>query len=54
LFNLIEGTINHQILGLHHVHDTAPNRLMFDLAFLAFGAILVGVGALLVKSKPSR
>ena len=51
LFNLVEGIIDHQILGLHHVHDLAPNRLVFDLAFLLFGAVLVGVGALLVKSE---
>jgi uncharacterized membrane protein len=48
LFNLVEGLVNHQILGLHHVR-AGPHRLAYDLAFLAFGAVLVAVGALLYR-----
>lgn len=50
LFNLIEGVIDHQILGLHHVHEYASNKLPLDLAFLAFGFLLAVVGAVLIRS----
>lgn len=50
VFNVVEGVINHQILGLHHVHEYAANRLAFDLAFLAFGALLVVAGGALVRA----
>ena len=37
-FNLVEGLIDHQWLGLHHVNETAPRTdwLYWDLAFLAW------------------
>jgi uncharacterized membrane protein len=42
IFNLCEGIIDHEILGLHHVKEGA-NELLWDLAFLAFGvALLLG------------
>ncbi len=41
LFNLIEGTIDHQILGIHHVNEYAANRLAWDLGFLVVGGILL-------------
>ena len=36
-FNLVEGTIDHHILTIHHVNETAPPEqwLWWDLAFLA-------------------
>jgi uncharacterized membrane protein len=43
LFNLVEGIIDHQILGVHHVREGA-HRLWWDLAFLALGALLVLAG----------
>jgi uncharacterized membrane protein len=42
-FNLVEGIIDHQILGLHYVRQV-PNYTMYNLTFLAVG----GVGLLLV------
>ena len=42
-FNLVEGVIDHQILGIHHVKP-GPNQLVWDLGFLAIGALLVVVG----------
>jgi uncharacterized membrane protein len=39
LFNLIEGMIDHQLLGLHHVHP-GENELGWDLGFLGFGLLL--------------
>lgn len=47
LFNFVEGVIDHQILGVHHVHPGA-DQLAWDLGFLASGLVLVAVGALLV------
>lgn len=49
-FNVVEGVINHQILGIHHVRDDLGAPLGWDLGFLAFGVALVVVGALLVRS----
>jgi uncharacterized membrane protein len=43
LFNLVEGTIDHQLLGIHHVHPGA-GQLAWDVGFLVFGAVLVTVG----------
>jgi uncharacterized membrane protein len=50
LFNLVEGIIDHQLLGIHHVMEYAINKLPYDLAFLASGIILMLIGWLLVKS----
>jgi uncharacterized membrane protein len=33
VFNLVEGLINHQILGIHHVRDDLGAPLAWDLAF---------------------
>jgi uncharacterized membrane protein len=44
LFNLVEGVIDHLVLGLHHVVENAPNHLPADLAFLASGVVLIVVG----------
>lgn len=47
LFNVVEGVIDHQLLGLHHVYEFTANKLPWDLAFLAFGlGLLLGGGAL--------
>ena len=43
VFNLVEGLIDHQILGVHHVR-TGPGQLGWDIAFLVFGALLVAAG----------
>lgn len=43
LFNLVEGIIDHHILGIHHVHG-GPAQLWWDLGFLALGAALVAGG----------
>ena len=48
LFNLVEGVIDHHILHLHHVIET-PGHLVYDLAFLASGAILLLAGGALLR-----
>ncbi len=49
-FNLVEAVVDHQIPGVHHVRDDLGAPLTWDLGFLAFGALLVGVGWLLHDS----
>ena len=43
LFNFVEGVIDHHLLGVHHVHP-GGGELAWDLAFLASGILLVGLG----------
>lgn len=42
-FNLVEGTVNHQILTIHHVNETAPRDQWgwWDLGFLLWGAAML-------------
>ena len=49
LFNFVEGLIDHQLLGIHHVHPGA-NELAWDLGFLASGVLFLAVGALQVRA----
>jgi uncharacterized membrane protein len=49
VFNLVEGLVDHQLLGIHHVRDDLGAPLGWDLGFLVFGAILVGVGVALAR-----
>jgi uncharacterized membrane protein len=44
IFNRVEGLVDHQILGVHHVRDDLGGPLLWDLTFLGFGVLLV-VGA---------
>jgi len=48
LFDLVEGLVDHQILGIHHVRS-GPHELWYDLGFLAFGAALLVGGWLLQR-----
>ncbi|MBC6606902.1 DUF2243 domain-containing protein [Hymenobacter sp. BT188] len=50
LFNVIEGIIDHQLLGLHHVREYVDDKLPWDLGFLAFGALQILLGWLLIKA----
>lgn len=52
LFNLIEGLVDHQILGIHHVRS-GPHQLAWDLGFLASGVIFILVGWLNARSRPT-
>ena len=49
LFNLVEGVIDHHILQVHHVTETA-NHLVWDLAFLGVGVLLIGVGWAFIRA----
>jgi uncharacterized membrane protein len=47
-FNFIEGLINHQILGIHHV-KYGPHQFAWDMGFLAIGILFVAVGWLVFE-----
>lgn len=49
LFNFLEGLINHQILGIHHVLPGNPHQFLFDMLYLANGVLFFLVGAWLVR-----
>ena len=48
-FNLVEGIVDHHILQVHRVKPLAENPLMYDLAFLAIGALLVVIGFMIKR-----
>lgn len=48
LFNLVEGVIDHHLLGIHHVRGGA-HQLWWDLGFLALGASLMVAGWLIQR-----
>lgn len=55
LFNLVEGLVNHQLLGLHHVNETAPpdQWFLWDLGFLVSGVVLLALGYGLSRKAPA-
>lgn len=55
VFNVVEGLIDHQILGIHHVRDDLGGPIGWDLGFLAFGLALIVIGWLLGRgARPSE
>ena len=50
-FQLVEGLIDHQILGIHHVRG-GDARWAYDVAYLAMGAALVTAGLVLLRARP--
>jgi uncharacterized membrane protein len=52
LFNLVEGIVNHEILGIHHVNETVPREqwIYWDIGFLVWGALMLTGGWLLLRS----
>jgi uncharacterized membrane protein len=50
VFNLVEGVINHQILGIHNVRDVL-NATVYNFTFLAVGGVLfILIGWLLMRA----
>jgi uncharacterized membrane protein len=54
LFNFVEGVIDHQILGIHHVLPGHPQQLLWDMLFLGSGIVLGIVGWLLMRPAHER
>jgi uncharacterized membrane protein len=49
-FNFVEGLIDHQIFGLHHVLPGHPNEFLFDMLFLASGLFLLAAGWWVIRT----
>ena len=51
-FNVVEGVIDHLLLGVHHVNETAPRDqwIWWDLSFLAWGAAMLLGGLSLMRA----
>jgi len=43
IFNVVEGLIDHQLLGIHHVNETVPREqwIYWDIGFLVWGAGMI-------------
>jgi uncharacterized membrane protein len=55
VFNLVEGIIDHHVLGIHHVRDMPVHVPMYDWLFLAVGGVgFILLGWLLIHSAPRR
>lgn len=57
LFNLVEGLINHYLLGIHHVNEIVPPAqwIYWDIGFLLWGlAMLVGGWLLLRRARAAQ
>jgi uncharacterized membrane protein len=49
VFNVVEGVVDHLLLGVHHVRDDLGGPVGWDLAFVALGLLQVLAGALLAR-----
>jgi uncharacterized membrane protein len=50
IFNLVEGVIDHQLLGIHNVREV-PSYTVYNLTFLAIGGVLfILIGWLLMRT----
>lgn len=51
LFNVVEGVINHHLLGLHHVNERVSEqaRLAWDIGFILWGAAMIAGGWYLAR-----
>jgi len=52
IFNLVEGIIDHHLLGIHHVNETVPpdQWIFWDIGFLLWGAAMFFGGWLLWRA----
>ncbi|SER87089.1 DUF2243 domain-containing protein [Natrinema salaciae] len=50
IFNVVEGIVDHQLLGIHHVWPAGPGPvLLWDAAFLLWGLLFIGGGYAIVR-----
>lgn len=53
IFNLVEGLVNHHLLGIHHVRDMPMHVPMYDWLFLGIGGVgLTALGWLMSRHRP--
>jgi uncharacterized membrane protein len=50
-FNVVEGMIDHHVLGIHHVNELVDTayRFYFDAGFILWGAVMLIVGWILLR-----
>jgi uncharacterized membrane protein len=53
VFNVVEGLVNHHLLGIHHVRDDLGAPIGWDIGFLVLGAALIA-GGLALAAAPRR
>lgn len=51
IFNIVEGLVDHQLLGIHHVRDDLGGPIEWDLGFLLLGVLLVAGGLALARPR---
>jgi uncharacterized membrane protein len=51
-FNVVEGIVDHHLLGIHHVNETVSRDqwIYWDVGFLAWGAVMIIAGWWLLRS----
>jgi uncharacterized membrane protein len=55
LFNLVEGIVDHHLLGLHHVRDLPMHVPLYDWLFLGIGGIgFIVLGWMMAGSSRAR
>ena len=50
-FNIVEGIVDHHVLGIHHVNEVVSPayRFYFDAAFIIWGALMLMLGCILLR-----
>jgi uncharacterized membrane protein len=51
IFNVVEGLVDHELLGIHHVRDDLGGPIEWDLGFLLLGVLLVAGGLALARPR---
>lgn len=55
LFNVVEGLVDHFLLGVHHVWPAGPGSvLLWDVLFLGWGLLFIGGGYAIVRRAADR
>ena len=49
IFNVVEGVVDHQLLGIHHVRDDLGAPMSWDIGFLVLSVLLIGCGLVLYR-----
>ena len=50
-FNFYDGTIDHYVLGLHHVTQWPPNPDIFDVLWIIGSMVLLAAGVLTIRAE---
>lgn len=50
-FNFYDGTIDHYVLGLHHVTQWPPNPDVFDVLWVVGSIVLLAAGVLTIRAE---